>query len=880
MSKSLAEIARHPARFGAIAMIAVAVAMLALFLARTDTSAVHNEGLLEMDGNVAFDTNGLGADPCANATCTGTGDVCPYPLAGTDPATGSPTPIGGNPVDCIQTPATFDWANSLTTTNKGACARTASGADAGYITKASLVTGFTLPSVLVGADVICQADFVQGATDDISYHTGSDKDYQEITSSPPGSNATWHCTTSANATSKADLLNAEFVSTTVPEGGVGHKVVYIGAERDSEHGDVFNGYWIMQTGIGLADPQTRGPAGQFDCTPAPSPRNFTGQHQCGDVLVRFNYQSGGRISAIKVNVWDAPSPGFVGTFDPAKGCDQRLGGTTPCLAGDPGSPPDCNNDLFDDSFDNCSASQQTDAESHSIPGGFLCTRPGLGGDCRAAIALAGADNTDNLCGRVNAPLRSGCTAKKPCDGLAEGPGPFTTPWEPNDGNPAANVVTPPTFSEMGIDLTGLNLNVTCIAALVAESRSSPAIDATLKDFVLAPTGEKCGSSTRTEIHDSANDGTDIQGQTVVVGTVVHDHAFVTPTGAGGNATGTVTYSRWNSASACDTVPQPTPDAVETVTISPGIPSGTESTTQVPASSNYTTSGSGVSYEATYNADAPYTSSTSPCEVLFLATPSTILTKTASSTKVHSGDSVTYTYTEKNDGAFDLTSPSVSDDTCSSPAYVSGDTNNDGILNKGTAGAGETWTFTCSMTITAATTNTATGHGFDPLLRDVTFCAGTPPAPVGKQFCDQDERASATVTVITPSTVLTKAAAPVTTVTYSYTEKNNGDTPLNPPTAGDNASVVSDPECTGNGGTITYVSGDGGTAHVLDVGETWNLSCTATFNGPGTFTNVATGSAVDELGSTVTACPPGTAGPTTICNADEQKSTTVTVTVSP
>src|SRR5207245_405008 len=104
-------------------------------------------------------------------------------------------------------------------------------------------------------------------------------------------------------------------------------------------------------------------------------------------------------------------------------------------------------------------------DTHTIPGGFLCTNNALGGDCRAAIAFSGADNTDNLCGRVNAALRtSGCTAKKPCDGLAEGPGPFTTPWEPNDGDPAANVVAVPTFSEMGIDLTGLNLNVNCIAA--------------------------------------------------------------------------------------------------------------------------------------------------------------------------------------------------------------------------------------------------------------------------------------------------------------------------------------------------------------------------------------------------------------------------------
>ncbi len=39
-------------------------------------------------------------------------------------------------------------------------------------------------------------------------------------------------------------------------------------------------------------------------------------------------------------------------------------------------------------------------------------------------------------------------------------------------------------------------------------------------------------------------------------------------------------------------------------------------------------------------------------------------------------------------------------------------------------------------------NTATGHGNDPLKRDVTYCT----TPVGAQLCDPDERTVIAVTV--------------------------------------------------------------------------------------------------------------------------------------
>lgn len=129
------------------------------------------------------------------------------------------------------------------------------------------------------------------------------------------------------------------------------------------------------------------------------------------------------------------------------------------------------------------------------------------------------------------------------------------------------------------------------------------------------------------------------------------------------------------------------------------------------------------------------------------TPSTILTKTPSATSVKSGSTVTYTYTETNDGEVDLSSPSVVDDKCSPVTYVSGDANIDGKLN-----VGETWTFTCSLQLWNTTTNTAVGHGITPDGLDVTWCDPKDVDPKDPKtfpkdvFCDQDEYAQVTVTV--------------------------------------------------------------------------------------------------------------------------------------
>ena len=323
-------------------------------------------------------------------------------------------------------------------------------------------------------------------------------------------------------------------------------------------------------------------------------------------------------------------------------------------------------------------------------------------------------------------------------------------------------------------------------------------------------------------------------------------------------------------------------------------------------------------------------------------PTTKLTKTVcetgsstncgSSITIIAGGSATYTYTERNDNTQDvpLTSPCgitgftsacctsagsdlaaqrscfVTDDKCSGVTYQSGDTNNNNTLDKG-----ETWTFTCTLSnITAAVTNTALGHGnFND--QDVTFCA-TPSSPPAHTFCDQDEKASATVLVVKPDTCLIKKVASTsvsysTTVTYTYAEKNEGTVSLNSPS-------VNDVECTTNGGSISLqtcgtsrcsssgpspccsgdttvacmvnhdCSGDANDNGVLDPGETFHFQCTATFSnvaGAKTDTAIAHGCFTaggvtkDVTISSATAASCGTGGK--FVDADESDQKTVTIT---
>ena len=107
------------------------------------------------------------------------------------------------------------------------------------------------------------------------------------------------------------------------------------------------------------------------------------------------------------------------------------------------------------------------------------------------------------------------------------------------------------------------------------------------------------------------------------------------------------------------------------------------------------------------------------------------------------------------------------------------------------------------------------------------------------------------TVTQPSATLVEAVTPSNgpaplPVTYTYTVTNDSRT--NAPLSG--VRVVDD-KCA----TVTYTGGDTNGNSLLDVGEVWTYTCTATLTTPGTVTSTATAEAVNTVDSLPVAVAP-------------------------
>ena len=181
--------------------------------------------------------------------------------------------------------------------------------------------------------------------------------------------------------------------------------------------------------------------------------------------------------------------------------------------------------------------------------------------------------------------------------------------------------------------------------------------------------------------------------------------------------------------------------------------------------------------------------------------------------------VTYTYTVTNPGDTPLSAVSLSDDMCMPISPPEGDSDGDNRLQPS-----ETWTYLCSMTVSADITNTASVTATH-LLGDIVTDADT-----------------AFVDVISPEIAIVKTANPTIieagdTVTYTYAVTNPGDDPLW------NVNVADD-KC----GPVYFVDGDSNGNYACDPGEVWIYGCSTALTVD--TTNVGVATAVDSIGNPV------------------------------
>ena len=179
-----------------------------------------------------------------------------------------------------------------------------------------------------------------------------------------------------------------------------------------------------------------------------------------------------------------------------------------------------------------------------------------------------------------------------------------------------------------------------------------------------------------------------------------------------------------------------------------------------------------------------------------------------------GAPVTWTYLVRNTGRVTAANISVTDNVAGvTPVYVSGDANNNNILEQG-----ETWLYRATgIAIAGQYSNTGTVRGVGPDGDVVT--AQDPSHYFGL--------ARAEIQLVkTPSRTVVNRGE---TVVYTYTVTNNGDVPLRQIT-------LVDDKCS----PVTFVRGDTNGDSILDLTEIWLYTCSAVINQTTTNTAVVTG----------------------------------------
>ena len=215
-------------------------------------------------------------------------------------------------------------------------------------------------------------------------------------------------------------------------------------------------------------------------------------------------------------------------------------------------------------------------------------------------------------------------------------------------------------------------------------------------------------------------------------------------------------------------------------------------------------------------------------------PALTIAKDGPSTR-YVGDQATFVYKVKNTGDVTLTTPVVTDDKCSPVTKVA-------EPNTNSFDPGDTFTYTCTTTITDAMGN--------QLVNTAEACGKYGDTRV----CDTDTH---TTKIPKPAILLTKTGADFAyagdTVTYSFAVTNTGNVTLA-------LDAIADDKC-----IDTPVRKAGETDTSFDPGDTFNFSCTYVVP-------AGVGSVLNRASVCATYTPPQDSGlpPKDVCSEDEHE----------
>ena len=610
------------------------------------------------------------------------------------------------------------------------------------------------------------------STPDASYYTGGgSKDVRDITQ--------WQHSTGDVAPDKDEILNAfaaayrQDTTSSLPGDEL---ILTFGSDRYSNGGDAQMGFWFFKSNV------TLNPNGRFN-----------GQHQNGDILVLSDFSGGGKVSTINVYKWDN-------------------GGLVSLPAG--GGSVDCRDQGHNTKVCAIENNAETDALWDYMPKAGTNKKYPVGSFLEGAINVSElvGSTADSCFASFLAETRSSTSTSAQLKDFALGRFPICDPSTTMAGTSAT--ASPAvvhrgesatfSFSEDNdgdLPLTNVSVSLSPSVAGCGSSLTTPASGDTANTGTLDPNETWVFQCTATNLQadttiTATGHGRDFRNKDVTNCTtqadlvdptkvcnsnevasqsvkVIHPQTTLTMSASPAivhvGDTVTLSFSETNNgtraednltsvsvnAPRCATAPVLDPanqtaaadselDFGETWTYSctftaAGTDNGATLAAVATGTDITTTT---VSYCANVNApNGVYCSQNERATTsITIINPSTSLRATASAL-------VTYTFVETNNGDSVINNPSVSAPSCDTTPTLTTKAggNQDSVLDPN-----ESWTYTCTKTITgsvptaAAVTVTATGTGTDAAGAVVTACDGNVPA--APRVCIADERDSVAVTV--------------------------------------------------------------------------------------------------------------------------------------